>query len=222
MKILCKLTCFLTAFLLILCTPFFYSCKKTDYSGYLSELRSDIFTGEADNLKLKAVYGFTLKERSNQKAKYYILKFTLFGEVQDFSTYTLVYNYNGLEYKGNFELDPAHSTLICQFNIENFNQKSFGVEVLCSSNRTKINMQSIIPKNTLSYTEALNKLWQNQQDLMNSYLVDGSFNARLIERIIIKDNVPYYYIGIEQHSKLIAFLLDGYTGKELAVRNVFS
>lgn len=202
-------------------TIFLTSCKKDNYSDYLTELRSDIFVGEQDGLKLKATYGFTLKEKNSQKARYYRLEFALLGNVQDFSTYTLVFDYKGLQYKSNFYLEPTSNAHICQFEITDFSEKTFVVEIVLSSERKSISMSSIVPNKTLSFEQALNTLWKNQPDLMNSYLVDGVFNAGLIERIIVKDGKPFYYIGIRQREKLIAFLLDGYTGEELAVRNVF-
>lgn len=212
---------FLLANFLLFFSLFSASCKRQSYSNYLTELRSDIFIGECDQLKLKATYGFTLKERNSQKAKYYCLQFTLLGSVKDFSTYTLIFNYNDLQYKSNFNLEPTSNTHVCQFEIANFKEKSFTVEIALSSERKSVSMNSILPDKTLSPEEALNVLWKSQPELMNSYVVDGDFNASLIERIIVKEGKPYYYVGIRQREKLIAFLLDGYTGEQLAVRNVF-
>ena len=222
MKIFKKFLLILTIFATLFTTILLSSCKKQDnYFNYLTECRSDIFLGEKNGLKLKATYGFILKEKSVEKAKHYQLKFTLFGNIKDFSTYSLVFNYKGLEYKSNFSLDALSNTLYCQFDINDFAEKTFSVEVVLTSIREQIELSSIVPKNTLPPTEALNILWKNQPELMNSFIKDGVFNGELILRVIVKENAPYYYIGIKQREKLIAFLLDGFTGKELAVRNIY-
>ncbi len=221
MKIFNKFFSLLLLFCLLSLTTFSSSCKKQSYADYLTELRSDLFFGEVDDLQLKASYGFTLRERNSQKAKRYCLEFSLLGSVKDFSTYTLIFNYQNLEYKGNFNLEPSTSRHVCQFEINDFNEKSFTVDIVLSSERKSLSMNSIVPEKTLSYQEALSRLWKNQPDLMNGYVENGVFNASLIERIIVKDGKPYYFIGIRQRENLLAFLLDGYTGEQLAVRNVF-
>ena len=42
-----------------------------------------------------------------------------------------------------------------------------------------------------------------------------------LAKLIVEKEKPYYYIGIATSKKVIAFLLDGYTGEVLSIKEVF-
>jgi hypothetical protein len=102
--------------------------------------------------------------------------------------------------------------------LDNFDAKiSFG------SSEEKISMTSIVPKNALPPELALEKLEKEQEALIKSFKdSEGNFNAEIYMRILVKDNKPYYYVGFASgKDKLKALLVDGITGKTLAIREIF-
>ena len=51
---------------------------------------------------------------------------------------------------------------------------------------------------------------------------DGNFNAELYMRVIVKDQLPYWYVGFASgNEQLKALLVDGINGEVLAIREIF-
>ena len=49
----------------------------------------------------------------------------------------------------------------------------------------------------------------------------GNFNAEIALRVLVKDNHPYWYVGLSNTSGTKALLLDGFSGEVLAVKDIF-
>ena len=83
-------------------------------------------------------------------------------------------------------------------------------------------MKSTLPKNTISYTKALTCLQKSQAELLKTYYdSNGNFNAEITLRVLVKDSHPYWYVGLSNANGTKALLLDGLTGKVLAVKDIF-
>lgn len=206
---------------------FSVGCKKTiSLADYLCELRHLVYEGQTEDYHLRAYYGFKEKEyNSDGKATkpVYILTFRLLDKATDDCTYYLWLDYNGTHYEQQFKLNPTSHTLTCQIEIKGFNAQSFTVQVGTLDSKVEITFNSVIPKGTISYLDALTQLQKQQQELLKNYNdQSGNFNGEIALRLIVKDGKSYWYVGLySSDGKLKALLIDGFNGQVLAIRNVF-
>ena len=212
-----------------LCLCFFglVSCnQEKGLEPYVSQLTNNLYHSESQNYNLKAVYGY--KEiNPNQDGKVgqkaYYLTFRLFDKQTNMQTYSLQLEFAKKNYGGDFTVNPVSHTLTLDLEIEGFVCDSFDVKITCGDQTEVIKMTSPIPKNTLGYKKALLALQKEQGSLIKSYYDNnGNFTAEIYLRILVKDGKAYWYVGLAQSEKqLKALLLDGETGKVLAIREVF-
>lgn len=196
---------------------------KNGLDVYVSELRQTSYKAECDDFTLKANYGyketpFVKDGKVGEKA--YTLTIKLLGVSLDPATYYVSFNHNETTYKDKFSLD-ASGGLSTSFEIKDFNQKEFCVNVICGDKTQTLKLVSIVPENTLSYVDALNRLKESQSELISVYYDGEDFNAEIYARILVKEDKPYWYIAFATETDLKALLVDGFTGEVLAIRNVF-
>lgn len=212
---------------IFLCIFALNGCKKNlNLCDYVTELKSDCFVSLDQQYNLKATYGFIEDNHVNDgnvNKKAYLLTFKLLDKQTDNVTYTINLSYNQQEYSATFKLSPVSHTLVAVMEIEDFNLKQFDATLCYSSQSIKIQMQSIVPENAITYQQALSHLHQQQSALINSYLdQDNNFLGEITARILVKDQHPYWYIGLcDKDAKIKALLIDGIDGQLLAVRDIF-
>ena len=83
-------------------------------------------------------------------------------------------------------------------------------------------MKSILPENTLTVSQALQSLSEKQNQLIGNYTDEnGTFNGEIHARILVKNDHPYWYVGLVNKDKnLKALLIDGINGEVLAIREI--
>lgn len=222
MKKFCLILSFLFCFLLTLS-----GCEKPmTLESNVSELRSDLFMGESSSYTVKAGYGFKEEPFINDGtvgSTVSTLTFRLLNKETDVATYTVYLDYNGEKYTADFKLNPIKNSLTASVEIADFNQKEFIVTIRSSSNSEQVILKSVLPNGTLTYKDALLHLQKEQQSLVSHYIdQDGNFNAELYMRVIVKDQLPYWYVGFASgNEQLKALLVDGINGEVLAIREIF-
>ncbi len=210
----------------ILCLTFLFGCHgKPNLIENLSELRTEVFYGESQNYKLKASYGFKENPFINDGKvgnTEYALEFRLLEKTDD-ATYSLSFPLNGTTVNANFSKNPVSHVLYAKVQAENFKEKEFSVTVSCGGNQETITLKSLLAENTVSFEQALSSLYNNQKDYIDSiYDQNGNFNAEIYLRVLVKDQKPYWYVGIARgNNDLKALLIDGLDGKILAIREIF-
>ncbi len=220
-----KIISLLIAFSFLITT--FCACsKEQSLAPYVSELRSAIYYGESPNLSLRAGYGFKEQPFTNDgKVGKTIsaLTFKLYDKETDDVTYNLSFHYLESEYKSTFNLNPVTDTLTCTIEIDNFNKREFTVKIVYGSNTEEITLKSLVPENTLTFEKALSSLQKNQPTLISHYTdTEGDFNAEIYVRILVKEDRPYWYVGLASgKNSLKALLIDGFSGEILAIREIF-
>lgn len=202
-------------------------CEKNDLlSSSVSELRRDIFYGESQNYSVKASYGFREKPYVNDGkvgALENALVFKLLNKETDEATYTVVLELDGKTYSADFSRNPMLDSVTATLIVDEFSLKTFTVTVKSAAESEKVTLTSLLPENTIGYEDALSALESEQSELIKSYTdADGNFTAEIYMRVIVKDEKPYYYVGFASgNDKLKALLVDGVTGKTLAIREIF-
>ena len=225
MKILRKIT--ILFLISIFASVFLCSCANINpLYDKVSELRSDLFLGEGEHFSLSACYGFKETPFLNDtlvNEKIYYLSFKLKGQPTDNSTKKISMEHDKKLYQAEFKLNPVTHTVVATFEVEGFNLKEFSVTISADSLTEKITLRSILPENTLDYKSALDFLYKDQPTLIEKYSdSNGNFNAEIYARVIVKENAPYWYIGIATgNDNLKALLIDGFTGELLAIREIF-
>ena len=203
----------------------FSGCKsQNSLINNVSELRTDVFYGQSQNYKVKAGYGFKetpFNADGKISEKDYFLTFRLIDREIDDQTYTISFQFGEQNYNADFKLSPVSHSLIASVEIENFNKKSFTIIISNASNHEDVEMASLLPENTLTFTSVLEKLQRTQSDLLKNYADEnGNFNAEIHLRVLVKNEKPYWFIGLVEKDKMKAFLMDGLNGEILAVREV--
>ena len=221
-----KFTALICSLLILLCS-FAVGCAKENplYSA-VSELRNQLFEGSGENFTVKACYGFKETPYSSDGLvgeKVYALSFRLMDKETDTTTYSISFEYDGKTYKSDFRLNAITNTVTAMVEIENFSLKELPITISYAGNNENITLKSIVPSQTISYKTALDHLKENQAELIKVYSdKSGNFNAEICARIIVKNNKPYWYIGISSNERNHkALLIDGINGKTLAIREVF-
>ncbi len=204
-----------------------FGCGEQDDPIYqrVSELKNQVFVGQSANYNLKACYGFKEQPYLNDAKvgeKFSLLTFKLLDKQTDSATYTLTLNFNGKDYKQDFKPSKITGTLTVEFNIDNFNLTQFDVTITSGSSVDKVQLNSVVPKNAITYKQALDYLRKDQAKLIDSLTdANGNLNFEIYARIIVKNDKPYWYIGLGLgDGKLKALLIDGFSGQILAVREV--
>ncbi len=214
------------AFILIIFSLFSFSaCKRQDgLEIYVSELRSNVYSGQSDDLTLKASYGYKENPYQNDGkvgTLHPLLIIKLIGKETTQSTYTVSFEFNNQNYTADFKLSPVSHSLIATFEIENFNLDEFNVNLSCGDNLHTVKMQTTIPKGTITYIKALECLEKSQPQLIKAFSNDDGFDAEIYARIIVKNDKAYWYIGLARGNDLLkALLIDGKSGEVLAIREI--
>lgn len=205
---------------------FFCCAEQKKLSDYVSELRYDVFEGSSDSYSLKAAYGFKENPPANDgviKDKIYSLTFLLDGEKTDDSAIKLRFTLNETEYSADFTVNPLTDSITASVEIQDFNPKQFSVFISRGSKTEEILLKSVVPQNAVTSEKALEYLEQSQSALLSRYKnSNGEFTGEIIERIIIKNEKPYWYVGLlDGKGGTKALLVDGLNGEILAIREIF-
>ncbi len=222
---------FLPIFLLIIVFSFVFTlsaCKHRNnnkLSDYLTELRSDIFEGSSENYHVKAAYGFKETPFANDGiigARVYSLSFLLVDKEPDDVSRKIVFTFNEEEYRLDLKLNPLTDSITAVTEINDFNVKRFSIKIITASETEEISLDSIVPKSTIESDRALEILVEKQSSLIDVYKNDsGVFTGEISERIIVKNDKPYWYIGLlNGKGGTKALLVDGLNGEILAVREI--
>ena len=203
----------------------FSGCStKPTLDEYVSELRSNCYESVQSDLPITAGYGYTEKMPSLDgeiTQRTYALIFRLKGNQNENITYNICLNFKDKEYKSTFKLNAVSHTLTAIIPVDNFNLNEFDITLSYSSTNQVIKMKSTLPKGTISYSKALEYLQKHQSELVNSYYKNGEFYGEICARVLVKDNHPYWYIGLTNSKGTKALLIDGKSGDVLAVRDIF-
>ena len=202
----------------------FSGCKKEDpLLPYVSELRENIYEGNADGFFIKANYGFSeypLISDGNVGAKRYALTFLLSGDINTEIEDRLSFSFGGNDYFGTFAFDPVKESRVLSFYIENFYPKTFVVSFGYSDKTTEVELKSIVPDGVADYKEILSSLYEKQTAFIDGLKENGKFSAEISLRILVRDGKAYYYVGVTKQNYLKAFLMDAKTKELLAIREI--
>ena len=212
-------------FLVIFATLVSFSgCKEENpYLNNVSELRQNVYLGSAEDYTVTAYFGyrenpFINDGKCGNKVYGYTFKLNIIAdEIQRI----IEFAENEKTLSATFSCDEVTGEYKAFIETETYFENSFSVNVVCGAETTSVTLNSVLPENCISYTVVLDKLTDTQQSLLNTYAKDGEFNAEIYMRVFVKNDKPYWYIGIAYgNDKIKAFLMDGFSGDLLAIRDI--
>lgn len=209
----------------VLIMPFAAACEKEEgLIPYVSEIRSDVLTGQSENYSVKA---YVLKSETplsdDGTAGSLAPYIRFFLKVKDLNAvYRIDFSIGEKNYSCTPAIDPATGEFIATAETESLPAATLTVNVCCGGLTETAELNSIVPETALTPQAVLDAVYLKNPDLFNSYNnEEGKFCAEIRIKITVKDGKPYYFFGILDGKSRKAFLADGYTGEVLAVRNVF-
>ena len=209
----------------LLFIPCFCGCEKSQgLTLYLSEIRTDVLKGNSESYSLKAnVYMAETPLLDDGKAGELTPYIKFFLNAEDLNAvYKIDFDIGEKRYSRDFSLDAFSGEFTATSEIEDTEIKTLTVNIVCAGRTETITLNSVIPENTLTYTEVLEKVALNNPDLFDAYKNEnGEFLAEIRLKVTEKEGKPYYFFGIIDGNNKKAFLADGITAEVLAVRNVF-
>ena len=203
------------------------ACEKGNpYEKFVSEARTEIYSGTSENYDISAYYGSREQPALNDGEigeKIYVLSLRVNNGGIDQVKRTVTLEYERETYSGELKLNLVTGVYGTEIEIKNFSPKEFTVTVSSGSDKEEVLLSSDIPENTIDYRTALNCLTEKQAELLTIYKdAQGNFNGEIRLKLLVKSGKPYWYVSLcAKSGKIRALLLDGFTGEPLAVREIF-
>ncbi len=198
-------------------------CKNATLQNFVSEYRKDILVGQSD-CPIKA---YVITKEDPMVADGIVsptkdfIRFILDVEDTD-ANYLVCFSFGGKDYSPSLSLNALSGHLNAEIVVENFDQKSLEVTLKKGAERTEYTLFSVIPEKIVTLNDALSTLEREQTALIKSfYGENGQFNAEIIARILMKNDKPYWYIGLVSNTTKKALLIDASNGQILAIRDIF-
>ena len=214
----------LTALLLLPATlAALASCSgKTDYSEYVSELRSNVLTCEYNNLSLRV---YATEKETPYAADGYCRETTPRAEIwltapTGIDSYEISFLYDGREYGGDMSFDNVKTEYYysCTLDISEAAQIDFTVS--WEDGSAELSAASVRTEDMLSPKQILEKVRTAESEKFSSMTDRNGFRGEIYMRLIYED-APYYYLGIiDRDGGILALLVDSKDGKILARREM--
>ncbi len=199
----------------------FASCKKeTDYSQYVSELRSNILLCENGELSVR-VYAVEkespyapdgVKREISKRTELYLQAPS--GECE----YILSFSVNGKNYHGDAVYDNVKGEYYFSCSADVSTLTTLPILIEFEENKIEMNAKSVRSETMLSPLKALEKLQTENAELFTSLTDKYGFAGEIYIRLIFEDSAYYYFGIIEKSGKITAFLMNAESGKILAKR----
>ncbi len=198
--------------------------KKIDLTDYVSEFRSDIYTGTQEEYSVFASVSY--KEYpyvadGNVGETEPLLEVTL-SVPDNTKTYSLSFSYGEIEKQAELSFDsvmmvhtwseslPAPSETEIEFTITSDEEDA---QPVC------ITAKSAKQENTLSLSDLLTRVSQAESDRFAALTSERSFLGEMYVRLLYEADDCFYYIGlIDRNGKVYSMLADAETGEIIATR----
>ena len=199
----------------------FSSCKKElNLMDYVSEVRSNIFLAETEELSLR-IYAVAKEtpyvadgipcERSTRTE---VRLSAPSGDKECNLTFTV----NGKTYGGEMSFDNVKTEYYYSCGLDVFDLSAITCIIEYGDSQVEMNALSVVNAQTLSPNDVLRTLQTAETELFSSMTDKYGFSGEIYLRLIYED-FPYYYVGvIDRNGNVTAFLINAQTGNILAKR----
>ena len=197
------------------------SCsRKVDYFSYVTELRSNIFVWENENLFVRA---YALEKESPYVSDGIPCEINVRTEVHIVAKgidecISVFFQADGKEYGGEASYDNVKGEYFyaCPVSTAHLNAIDFSIRY--GAEEIRLTAQSVCPPEILSAKEILNRVVNADEELFASLTDKYGFSGEIYMRLLYED-APFYYVGvINRKCEVTAFLVNAVTGRVLAKR----
>ena len=210
------------AFLLLIgVLPALAACgKKTDYSGYISEARYDIFRAETEEFAvtlscISREYPYASDGIPCPMTN--VVEISLIPSAAEIADYS-VYVAGDTEWGGEASFRNAYGDWFYSQSVSAFPKGSVTLRIEWDDEVRELVATSVKNEKTLSLNEALNAAVKAEKERIDRMTADGAFHGEFYVRLVRRDT-NYYYVGIVgTDGEITSLLLDGETGEVLAKR----
>ncbi len=199
------------------------SCSEnTDYFDYVSELRSNILTGQYNNLSLRV---YATEKENPYAADGYCREATPRAEIwltapTGIESYDISFTWNGEEYGGDMSFDNVKTEYYYSCTLDLSEASELAFTVRWEDGSAEISAATVRTEETLAPREALGLVCTAESEKFSSMTDRNGFAGEIYMRLIYED-APYYYIGIiDRDGGILALLVDSTDGKILARREM--
>lgn len=217
-----KILCFLTATLLLW---IFTGCSaEPDLTEYVSEFRSDIYSGTEGTYTITASYAEREYpyEADGIPGKMSSLFEVALSAEENTKTYTLTYTLGGQTYEDELSFDSVRMVHVCSRSLPQPTEKEirFSVRDTEGGDPVVITAASVKSENALPLGALLSAVSAAEKDRFAALTSGSSFAGELYVRLLCENEQNYYYIGLtDKNGETYAMLTDAETGEIIATRN---
>jgi hypothetical protein len=204
----------------LLLLPLGGCAKSTDYTPYVSELRSNIFLADTEAFSLRI---YAVNKESPYRPDGIPHECTPRVEARltapsGTDTYRFFFTYDGEEFGGEMSYDNVKSEYYLSYPLDISDATTLPCRIEWGESSLSLNAPTVKQKDTLSAGEILKKLQTEEGELFTSLTDKYGFAGEIYVRLIYEE-APYYYVGIIDRNGVVhAYLLNAQSGKILAKR----
>lgn len=202
----------LTVCALSACSP------KTDYTEYISEMRSEIYLYKDDETDLK-IYCVRREQPYNADG--------ICGDMCDlieiyaqFANSCESVEISLFDYFGEMSYQAVDRQFFSSYSAPAFLCDGVDVTLNIDGNTKSVRALNVLDSGVISCERALDCVMEHDRELFEALTSNGSFAGEIYIRLLY-DEGCYYYVGVcDREKNITAYLLDGGIGKVIATKNL--
>lgn len=217
----------ITTFLILLSAFSMFACKTemNKFQGNISEMRTNVYTAESDNMRVNAITGtreipFDINGISEEKIPFTVIT------IEPKSELILEYSYsvtiNGKQLTGKFVKHPFGNSYSCDIPEQNLGE--LVVNVTANEYNENFNLASALTKDMINHEKAFEIAYNKLKSNINTFKQGGKLNAeiyiRLINNPINNEGGYYWYVAfVNSEDTTYAVLIDPTSMEIAAIRD---
>lgn len=203
-------------------------CNKNieKYDKYISELRSNLYIYESENLSVTAISGrretpFSLDGVAGDMIEYTVI--TIEPTFVPGKEYRYKTSINDVEYSGSFLVHPFGKTLSCDIPVKCENQL-ITIDIISGEETITVQLASVVTENMINAETALSialiKLKTQVESLKSGSDFNGEIYIRLTQNPIDNKGGYFWYVAfVSENDLTYAVLINPLTSEVVAVRD---
>lgn len=202
----------LTVCALSACSP------QTDYTEYISEMRSEIYLYKDDETDLK-IYCVRREQPYNADG--------ICGDMCDlieiyaqFANTCESVEISLFDYFGEMSYQAVDRQFFSSYSAPAFLCDGVDVTLNIDGNTKSVRALNVLDSGVISCERALDCVMEHDRELFEALTSNGSFAGEIYIRLLY-DEGCYYYVGVcDREKNITAYLLDGGIGKVIATKKL--
>ena len=212
--------------LTICAVAFFCSCSSNNvgYDKVISEIRSEVYTGEVNGRKLTAVSGereknYKIDGVANEREDFFIL--SVEGDFT--SAPSCLFTLDGKEYEGVMKKHPFNDSYSYEVNVKT-HEKEVDVSVKCGNDTMQTKLKTVKTDSSITASQALNKARSSLKKTLDKHhkrgVFDGEVYVRIIANPVDNDGRYFWYVAFcKSESECFSALIDLQSGELIASKS---